>query len=141
MEFSATVSSAQQNLRRLTRIIGVGIALAGALLIAVIAYTGWTSNTSEVCGEHARVKNALNRIIFRTLDQQKSVAWWDDAIVYVTKTPDLDFMESNLGISSPRVTGTTKSISSMPTTSPSTPSDGAREDPSDFYGMNRSWGP
>jgi len=88
----------RNDLRRLTRVIGAAVAFSGIVLVAVIAYAGWTSNTSEVQAEHARVKNALNRIIFRTLDQQKSVAWWDDSILYITKTPDYDFMDANFGI-------------------------------------------
>src|SRR5215218_7357593 len=93
----ATTSSARSDLHRLTRIIGAAIAFAGVLLIAVIAYTGWHSNASEADAEHARVNNALNRSIFRTLDQQKSVAWWDDAVTKISHTLDLDFVDINFG--------------------------------------------
>src|SRR5882724_7553090 len=99
METSATTSGAQTDLRRMTRIIGAGIVLAGVLLIAIIAYTGWISNSSEVVAEHARVENALNRSIFRALDQQKSVAWWDDAVTNIADDKlDLDFTDANFGI-------------------------------------------
>jgi diguanylate cyclase (GGDEF)-like protein len=84
--------------RRLTRIIGSAIALAGAVLVAIIAYTGWNSNVSEAAAERARVENALNQAISRTLDQQKSVAWWDDAVKFATHTIDLDFTDANFGI-------------------------------------------
>ena len=80
MEIYATQSS-DYDLRRLTRIIGAAIAFGGVLLIAVIAYTGWISNASEVAAEHARVENALNRSVAAILDQQKSITWWDDAVV------------------------------------------------------------
>jgi len=97
METYATKGS-DYDLRRLTRIIGAAIAFGGVLLIVVIAYTGWISNASEVASEQARVENALNRSIFRALDQQKSVAWWDDAVVSVAQKPDLDFIDANFGI-------------------------------------------
>jgi diguanylate cyclase (GGDEF)-like protein len=98
MERSAITSSTQKDLRRLTRIIGGAIAFAGVLLIAIIAYTGWTSNASEIAAEQARVENALNQNISRTLDQQKSVAWWDDAVINISHKLDLDFTDSNFGI-------------------------------------------
>src|SRR5258708_6370998 len=98
MEASTTIGSAQSDLRRMTSIIGAAIAFSGVLLIAIIAYTGWISNAREVGAEHARVENALNRSIFRALDQQKSVAWWDDAVVNVTQKLALDFTDANFGI-------------------------------------------
>ena len=134
MESSATISSAQQNLRRLTRIIGVGIALAGALLIAIIAYTGWISNASEVAAEHARVENAFNRAISRTLDLQKSIAWWDEAVINVNQKFDVDFVDINFGYFFTESYGHDEvyilDVNDKPIYSFR---DGARQDPSDFY--------
>lgn len=86
------------SLRQLTTVIGAVIAVAGVLLIALVAYTGWASNVSEAVAEKARVENALNRGISRILDQQKSVAWWDDAVSQVSNSLDLEFTDSNFGI-------------------------------------------
>ncbi len=96
METSATISGGP-DLRRLTGVIGGAIALAGVLLIAIIAYTGWISNASEVAAEHARVENALNRSIAAALDQQKSIAWWDDAVVNIAHKFDVDWVDAQFG--------------------------------------------
>src|SRR3954464_2165963 len=96
METYATQSS-DYDLRSLTRIIGAAIAFSGVLLIAVIAYTGWISNAYEVAAEHARVENAFNRSIAAILDQQKSITWWDDAVVNIEHKLDLDWVDANFG--------------------------------------------
>ena len=86
------------NLRRLAQVVGGTVAVASALLICVIVYTGIKANRTEVQAERARIENALNQSVARTLDQQKSVAWWDDAVRLIVDTPDLGFIDSNFGI-------------------------------------------
>jgi len=88
----------RHDLRRLAQVVGGTVAFAGALLISVIVYMGMDANGSEIRAERARIENALNQSVARTLDQQKSVAWWDDAVKYIVDTPDWDFIESNFGI-------------------------------------------
>lgn len=97
MDHKASTNGTERDLRRLTWIIGVAIAFAGVLLIVVIAYTGWMSNASEVAAEEARVENALNRSIAAVLDQQKSIAWWDDAVINIEHKLDLDWVDANFG--------------------------------------------
>ncbi|MDX2276365.1 MAG: EAL domain-containing protein [Hyphomonadaceae bacterium] len=69
----------------LTTYIGVTIVLFGAVLLAVVAWTGWTSNTNAVERERTLVENALDQSIIRVLSEQKSVAWWDDAVINVAQ--------------------------------------------------------
>ncbi len=79
--------------------IGVSITFFGVLLLAVIAYAGWSSNQTAIERERTLLENALNQSIAGALDQQKSVAWWDDAVVKITKNAiDLDFVDANFGI-------------------------------------------
>jgi len=87
------------DLRRLTRTIGVAIAFFGLVLLAIIAYAGWSANETASERESTLVENALNHRIARVLNEQKSVAWWDDAVTKIAeKTIDLDFAETEFGI-------------------------------------------
>ena len=87
------------DLRRLTIIIGVAIAFFGLTLVAIIAYAGWSANETASERERMLVENALNESIARALNEQKSVAWWDDPIVKITdKAIDLEFTDANFGV-------------------------------------------
>jgi sensor domain CHASE-containing protein len=85
------------DLRRLTTTIGAAITFFGLLLLAVIAYAGWSANHTATEIERALVENALNQRIGRFLSEQKSVAWWDDAVVKIAAN-DMDFMETEFGL-------------------------------------------
>jgi diguanylate cyclase (GGDEF)-like protein len=71
------------DLRRLTLLIGGALAVSGALLLAVVAFAGWSADRSAVIRERQLVENALDGSVSRVLDEQKSVAWWDDAVLNV----------------------------------------------------------
>ena len=87
------------DLRRLTTMIAVAIAFFGVLLLAIIAYAGWKANDTAVERESLLVENALNESIARALNEQKSVAWWDDPITKITdKAIDLEFTDANFGV-------------------------------------------
>ncbi len=86
-------------LRRLAALSAAGISVAGLLLLVIIAYAGWASNQSSTSRERTLLQNALNRGIARALNEQKSVAWWDDAVVKIKDAQiDLDFTDSNFGV-------------------------------------------
>ena len=79
--------------------IAVAIAFFGVLLLAVIAYAGWKANDTAIEQESLLVENALNENIARALNEQKSVAWWDDPITKITdKAIDLEFTDANFGV-------------------------------------------
>jgi diguanylate cyclase (GGDEF)-like protein len=87
------------NLRTLTTLIAAGVAAAGAVLLIIIAYAGWTSNHSSLERERTLLQNGINRRIARTLNEQKSVAWWDDAVTKITETEvDVEFADSEFGV-------------------------------------------
>ncbi len=81
------INALRQNndLRRLTLLIGVALALFGVALIVVVAYAGWSANRTAVIRERQLVENALDNRVSRVLDEQKSIAWWDDAITNLTR--------------------------------------------------------
>jgi diguanylate cyclase (GGDEF)-like protein len=87
------------NLRTLTTLIAVGVSAAGAILLVIIAYAGWTSNRSSLERERMLLQNGINRKIARTLNEQKSVAWWDDAVTKITdEAIDLEFADGESGV-------------------------------------------
>lgn len=87
------------DLRRLTTIIGVAIAFFGLVLLAIIAYAGWSANQTATEIERTLVGNALNQSIARALNEQKSIAWWDDPVIKITdKVLDMEFTDANFGV-------------------------------------------
>ena len=65
----------------------------------IIAYAGWSANQTSTERERTLLKNAFNQSIARALNEQKSVAWWDDLVLKITdQAIDLDFVDANFGI-------------------------------------------
>src|SRR5262245_56901018 len=87
------------DLRQLTRIIGAAITFFGILLLAIIAYAGWSANQTATDTERTLVENALNHRIAGVQSEQKSVAWWDDAVTNIAdKAINFDFADTEFGI-------------------------------------------
>lgn len=87
------------DLRKLMNLTAAGIIAAGVLLIAIISYAASTANTSATERERILVQNALNRGILRALNEQKSVAWWDEAYAKISGAEiDLGFVDNEFGI-------------------------------------------
>ena len=85
--------------RRLTTIITAAIAFFGLLLLAIIAYAGWSANQTASERESTLVDNSLDESIARALNEQKSSAWWDDPVAKITdKAIDLEFTDANFGV-------------------------------------------
>jgi diguanylate cyclase (GGDEF)-like protein len=87
------------NIQRLAALTSAGITVAGLMLLAIIAYAGTAANKSASERERTLLQNALNRGIARALNEQKSVAWWDDAVTKISaESLDEDFVNSNFGV-------------------------------------------
>jgi diguanylate cyclase (GGDEF)-like protein len=96
---SARADHYRNDLRRMTVFIGAALVLAAAVLICVVAYAGWSANASAVVRERQLVENALDQSVSRVLDQQKAIAWWDDAVINAQRRPlDVEWLETNVGI-------------------------------------------
>ena len=63
------------DLGRLITMIGGAIAFFGLILLAIIAYAGWSANQAATDSERTVLANALNQSIARALNEQKSIAW------------------------------------------------------------------
>jgi diguanylate cyclase (GGDEF)-like protein len=96
---SARPRATKYDLRRLTALIGAAIALFGVLLIVTVAWTGQSANRDAIERDQALIDNALDESIARVLNEQKSVAWWDDAVEHIeTHGIDRDWVDNNFGL-------------------------------------------
>lgn len=96
---SAKTIHYRNDLRRLTGLIGVGLVVLGLTLVGVVAYAGWSSNVKAVERERQLVENALDQSVSRVLDQQKAIAWWDDAVINAQSRPlNVEWLETNVGV-------------------------------------------
>jgi diguanylate cyclase (GGDEF)-like protein len=87
------------DLQRLTLTIGLALAFFGALLLVVVAYAGWSANQRAVERERQLVENALDQAVSRVLNEEKAIAWWDDAVINAQRRPlDLEWIETNIGV-------------------------------------------
>jgi diguanylate cyclase (GGDEF)-like protein len=91
--------SYESSLARLTRLIGFALVFFGVVLLAVIAYAGVSANRNAVERERQLVENALDQAVSRVLNEEKAIAWWDDAVLNAQSRPlDLDWIETNIGV-------------------------------------------
>src|SRR5262245_36269793 len=95
-----TTTLYEGDLRRLMKIIRGAITFFGVLLLAIIAFAGWSANNAATQIERTLLENALNQSIGNVLDGQKSVAWWDDAVAKIPDDSqgDLEFADANFGL-------------------------------------------
>jgi len=96
---AARVVPYRNNLQRLTLTIGAALVFFGIILVAVVAYAGWSANRTSVERERTLVENALDQAVSTVLNQEKAICWWDDAVVNAQKRPlDLQWIETNIGV-------------------------------------------
>ena len=93
------LSGVKRDLRSLTTFVAATIAFFGLVLLVVVAWTGWNANSTAVERERMLVENALDQGITRVLNEQKSVAWWDDAVLNVATGPvNIEWADINFGM-------------------------------------------
>jgi len=96
---SAKTAHYKSDLRRLTALIGAALVVFGLLLVVIVGYAGWSANRAAVLRERQLVENALDQSVSRVLDQQKAIAWWDDAVVNAQRRPlNVEWLETNIGV-------------------------------------------
>jgi len=96
---SANTVHYKNDLRRMTAVIGAALVLFGALLLVIVAYAGWSANRTAIVRERQLVENALDQSVSQVLDQQKAIAFWDDAVIAAQKRPlDIEWLETNFGV-------------------------------------------
>lgn len=91
--------SYENNLQRLTLMIAAALAFFGVIILAVVAYAGWSANRTAVERERQLVENALDQAVSRVLNEEKAITWWDDAVLNAQARPlDLEWIETNIGV-------------------------------------------
>lgn len=96
---SARTDHYKSDLSRMTAMIGAALVVFAGLMLIIVAYAGWSANRAAVVRERQLVENALDQSVSRVLDQQKAIAWWDDAVMNAQRRPlDLDWIETNIGV-------------------------------------------
>lgn len=99
MMSSVSATPYRNDLQRLTSVIGVALAVFGALLLVVVAYAGWSANRAAIERERQLVENALDQAVSRVLNEEKAIAWWDDAVINAQARPmDIEWIETNIGV-------------------------------------------
>ncbi len=85
-------------MNRLTTAIGLAIAFFGLALIGVIVYASWSSNKAAGETETKLVDHAIDQSIARVLNEQKSIAWWDDAVKNIDISFNADWIDEQIGL-------------------------------------------
>ena len=67
------------------RLIALVTAAVSILLLLMVAYAGLTMNRSALAMEGRLISKEIDRLVIKTLDEQKSVAIWDEAVRRVQK--------------------------------------------------------
>lgn len=89
----------RDDLKRLTAAIAAALTFFGVILLAVVAYAGWSANRAAVQRERTLVENALDQSIIQVLNEQKSIAWWDDAVLNIAgRRLNTEWVDINYGI-------------------------------------------
>lgn len=88
-----TVDYSDRNLTMRITAILTGLAIA---VIAAAIYAGFAMNASALGIESGILEKDIDRIVVKTLDEQKSVALWDEAVVRIAKH-DIAWMEVEIG--------------------------------------------
>ena len=99
MALGETTDLYEGDLRRLTRLTRIAVSFFGMVLLATVAFAGWSANRAATETERSLLENAFNQSIANVLDGQKSVAWWDESVTKIGPDAiDLDFTDSNFGV-------------------------------------------
>jgi diguanylate cyclase (GGDEF)-like protein len=87
------------SVQRLSTIIFAAIIVLSTALLSFIVYAGWSANSNAIDREQQLIETAINQRIVQTLSEDKSVAWWDDAVLAMrAPAKHRDFIRSNFGV-------------------------------------------
>jgi len=87
------------DLRLLTNTLAAVSAIFGVVVLGTIAWSGWSANREAAERERNLVENALDQSILRVLNEQKSIAWWDDAVKNIAiDGVNFEWVDINFGL-------------------------------------------
>src|SRR5579862_5379735 len=86
------------SVQRLSTIIFAAIIVLSSALLSFIVYAGWSANSNAIEREQQLIENSVNQRVVQTLGEDKSVAWWDDAVLAMRAPKQhAAFIRSNFG--------------------------------------------
>lgn len=98
MEQTARPSRVMHAISQSISLIGLIVGLAAVALLSVIVYAGFSMNSSALRVEDEQIENAFNQAVIRTLDEQKSVAFWDKPLQHIKGgVVDTDWFDVEFG--------------------------------------------
>src|SRR5579862_10063119 len=87
------------SVQRLSTIIFAAIIVLSSVLLSFIVYAGWSANSNAIEREQQLIENSVNQRVVQTLGEDKSVAWWDDAVLAMRAPKEhAAFIRSNFGV-------------------------------------------
>lgn len=98
MRPTPSIRAPRNDLRNLTRLISWAGSIFGILVIGIMAYAGLTSDRAAIQRDRGLVANALDESIAQVLNEQKTVAWWDEALEHIAHSFDKEWVNSQIGV-------------------------------------------
>ena len=91
-------SNSHTALEAVTKVVAAFIVVFGFFVVGVMLYVGLTSDRAALQRDQALLDNAFDQSISRILNEQKSVAWWDDTINNVVVNLNKEWIDENVGV-------------------------------------------
>jgi diguanylate cyclase (GGDEF)-like protein len=96
---SYAASDIGRTVSRLAFLNSAAIAVFGMLLMGIIYLAGTLANNSAINRDRQQIDNAISKRLGQILLEQKSVAWWDDAVDNLgSSVANLNWIHENFGI-------------------------------------------
>lgn len=91
--------SLARNLGRFSGVVALAIVLFTGSLLAFIAFSAWSADTSADNRDLQQIENALDQSTVRVLNELKSIAWWDEGTRHLAQpNPDMKWVDYNFGV-------------------------------------------
>jgi diguanylate cyclase (GGDEF)-like protein len=100
MNESASLSSQAPNaVKRLLLLALLIMSLMAGMVAGLTWYTAHSMDEAHIETQRAAIENGFSNRLADMLREQKSVAWWDDAVVHASRSGfDRDWLDQSLGV-------------------------------------------
>jgi diguanylate cyclase (GGDEF)-like protein len=96
---TSAASDIGRTVSRLAFLNSAAIAVFGIMLMGIIYLAGTLANNSAIDRDRQQIDNAISKRLGQILLEQKSVAWWDDAVERIAQPQkNLVWLNENFGI-------------------------------------------
>jgi diguanylate cyclase (GGDEF)-like protein len=85
-------------IRRLALPFAIVLAMMATMLVGLTYYFAGSMDQTHLGSQKAAIDNAISQRLTRMLNEQMSVAWWDDAVVHsASERPDKAWLDQSVG--------------------------------------------